>query len=276
MTNTPAAIALDIDGTLIGSDKRIPAFTRSEIQRAVDEYGARVFFVTARGPQSTAVIEEHLGVAGSYATFGGSLVWARTSDGAFETLSETSLDDDIVRGILAAAADAPVHKGIYTHETWYVSALDYWGLREARNTAVWPEVAPIDATLVDAIGPVYKIMFRGEPADLAILADALAPFADRAYAHFAGRVLEIVSASAVKLPALETLSAHFGIAMADVLAFGDTSADVGMLEAAGRGVLMGNAVVDAAPHVERTLTNDEDGVGMIVRKYFPTGRPFRP
>ncbi|WP_426625692.1 HAD family hydrolase [Leifsonia sp. McL0607] len=64
-------LALDIDGTLIGSDKRISSFTASEVRRVTQTEDVHVILVTARGPQSTALIEEQLGIASSYATFGG-------------------------------------------------------------------------------------------------------------------------------------------------------------------------------------------------------------
>ncbi len=273
----PVFLAVDIDGTLINSDKAIMEFTRSEIQRVTDEYGARLFIVTARGPESTAVIENRLGVSGSYATYGGALVWAREQDGSFTVLQETPLPDAVVRGALAAVSDA-VHVGVYSRDRWYVNELNYWGLREARNTAIWPEVRRIDDALVDAIGSVFKIMFRGDEDDLAALERRLDALGDQAYVHNSGRVLEIISSDAVKLPAVRRLCIHFGGSLDDVIAFGDSSADVEMLENAGVGVLMGNAraSLEVAPHVERTLSNDEDGIGVILRKYYPTSAPFAP
>ncbi len=91
-------------------------------------------------------------------------------------------------------------------------------------------------------------------------------------------MLEIISSDAVKLPALRALCAHFGITTDDVIAFGDTGADLEMLENVGHGVLMANAKasLEVASHVERTLSNDEDGIGVILRKYFPTKAPFLP
>lgn len=276
--SVPAIIAVDIDGTLIGSHKRIPRFTRDEIHRVVREYGTRLFIVTARGPESTAVIEEELGVHGSYATFGGALVWARKDDGSFTTLRETPIPEEVVAGILNASSGLDVHSGVYSREDWYVSSLDYWGLREARNTAVWPTVTAIDSTLLGRVGPIFKVMFRGETQDLTRLEQLLAPFASRAYIHNSGRVLEIISSDAVKLPAVQQLCMHFGLALEDVISFGDSAADVEMLEGCGIGVLMGNARPElvVAGHVERTLSNDEDGIGMSLRKHFPTDALFRP
>jgi len=278
-TRPLAALAIDIDGTLIDSRKQIMPFTRSEIHRVVEEYGAHVILITARGPQSTAVIEERLGLRTSYATFGGSLVWAREQDGGFLPLSEIPLLDADVTRIVSTALDYDVHVGLYTRDVWYVSSLDYWGLREARNTAVWPQVVNLDDVVRnDSLDPVYKIMFRGEQGPLATLAEALAITPGDTYSHHIKHVLEIISSKAVKLPALAALTAHLGIGLDQVIAFGDTAADLEMLENVGVGVLMGNAShsLTVGEGVERTLSNDEDGIGVALRKYFPSSAPFRP
>src|SRR5690606_38652848 len=237
----PTILAIDIDGTLINSDKAITAFTRSEIHRVVEEYDARLFIVTARGPQSTAVIESRLGLRGSYAAFGGALVWARGDDGAFTVLKETPIPHTKVRDIVRASSSFDLHCGVYTRDDWFVNEMSYWGLREARNTAVWPAADRLDEPLLDRIGPVFKVMFRGERGQLYELEQLLKGFSDSVYIHNSGRVLEIIPAEAVKLPASLQLCAHFGCTADDVIAFGDSAADVEMLENVRHGVLMGNA-----------------------------------
>ena len=273
------AMAIDIDGTLIDSRKQILPFTRSEIHRVVEEYGAHLILITARGPQSTAVIEERLGLPASYATFGGSLVSAREADGSFVPLAEVPLLDNDVSRILEIALRFDVHAGLYTRDKWYVSSLDYWGMREARNTAVWPNVVDLDAVVAnDDLDPLFKIMFRGDEQPLAELAAALDGTTTNEYLHHIKNVLEIVSSDAVKLPALSAIADHLGIGLDQIIAFGDTAADIPMLEGVGVGMLMGNASsrLDVAAHVERTLSNDEDGIGVALRKYFPSSAPFRP
>ncbi|MDP3209815.1 MAG: HAD hydrolase family protein [Rhodoglobus sp.] len=267
------ALAIDIDGTLIDSRKQIMPFTRSEVHRVVREYGVHLILVTARSPQSAGVIEDRLGLPASYATYGGSMVWAREPDGSLLPLTEAPLFEEDVAHILETARGFDVHLGVYTRDAWYVSALDYWGLREARGTAVWPELIGPELP-----GPLFKIMFRGEPDPLAKLAKALAERPGTTYAHHVRNVLEIVNSEAVKLTALTELAAHLQIGLDQMIAFGDSAADLGMLEHVGIGVLMGNASNDlvVSDRVERTLSNDEDGIGVSLRKHFPTAEPFQP
>jgi Cof subfamily protein (haloacid dehalogenase superfamily) len=272
---TLRAVAIDIDGTLIDSRKQIMPFTRSEIHRVVEEYDVRLLLVTARSPQSTAVIEERLGVVASYATFGGSLVDAREPDGSFTQLKAVPLRDDDVRRMLEVAGDFDVHTGLYTRDAWHVNSLEYWGMREARNTSVWPIVGELEPIVGTA--PLFKVMFRGESEPLGELADALGALQTSTYAHHLKHVIEVVASGAVKLPALQALAGHLGIDMDEVIAFGDTSADLDMLAGVGVGYLMGNAspALTVPPSVRRALSHDEDGIGVALRKHFPSDAPFR-
>ena len=59
-----------------------------------------------------------------------------------------------------------------------------------------------------------------------------------------------------------------GLDVSQIMAFGDGENDQTMIEAAGFGVAMGNAVDSlkaAADYV--TLTNDEDGVAAAIEKF---------
>lgn len=281
---TIRALALDIDGTLIGSDKRVPAFTRCEVARVAEEYGTHVFLVTARPPSSARLIAQGLGAPVSFATFSGALVEARGTgaeagagaDG-LTTLRAVAIPTPTVARAGECTAYLPVHIGVYGRDSWAVSDMGHWGLREARGTGVWPTAIgrpEVDRAIRET--EAFKIMFRGEAEALSELERRLAPLEDEMFVHRSGNVLECTSVHARKFSAVEALCAHFGIGTEQVLAFGDTTADREMLESVGSGVLMGNAQPGTASGVETTLTNDEDGVGMMLRRAFPTARPFDP
>jgi len=67
--------------------------------------------------------------------------------------------------------------------------------------------------------------------------------------------------------ALGRFSADLGIAREDVMAIGDGALDAGMIEWAGYGVAMANgAPVTLAAADEVTLSNDEDGVAIVLER----------
>ncbi len=266
-------LALDIDGTLIDSAKQIMPFTQQEVAR-VAATGVHPVIVTARAINASLIIERKLGVAASHIAFGGGTVRVRTGSG-LTVLEEHPFERSDVALMLDAANGADVHIGVYTATEWHVSDLGFWGLREARNTSIWPDSVGDGSPLRALADPVFKLMFRGLPEALAPIKETIDRELPGAFAHLSARVLEVTTSR--KHGALRALSDHLGIAPHEVIAFGDTEADVPMLEAAGVGVLMGNAdpALRVAPHVERTLSNDEEGVGLSLRKHFPTDAPFR-
>ncbi|MNH43150.1 putative phosphatase [compost metagenome] len=68
--------------------------------------------------------------------------------------------------------------------------------------------------------------------------------------------------------ALTYLAEHFGCDLSEVMAIGDAWNDREMLEVAGLGVAMGNAVPSLKEIADEiTLSNNEDGVAHIIRKH---------
>ena len=64
------------------------------------------------------------------------------------------------------------------------------------------------------------------------------------------------------------IAKYYDIPIEDTIAFGDEENDLTMIEAAGIGVAMGNAidlVKEAADYI--TLSNDEDGIADYLEKF---------
>lgn len=70
-----------------------------------------------------------------------------------------------------------------------------------------------------------------------------------------------------KRSGLEWLSDHLGILPEEMAAFGDAENDSDMIAYVGLGVAMGNAVPELKAVADRvTLTNDEDGVAVVIEE----------
>lgn len=73
--------------------------------------------------------------------------------------------------------------------------------------------------------------------------------------------LEFVPSGVSKGNAIQRLAQDLGIAMSEVIAFGDSINDISMLEVAGQGIAMDNARDEVKRIADRTtLSNDEDGI----------------
>lgn len=70
-----------------------------------------------------------------------------------------------------------------------------------------------------------------------------------------------------KIQAIKALSEQSGIAIADIVAFGDDRNDIDMLTMCGRGIAVSNAIPEVLSVADEiTLSNDEDGVAEWMRK----------
>jgi len=80
--------------------------------------------------------------------------------------------------------------------------------------------------------------------------------------------LEFIHAEGTKGHALKALAAHFGYDISQTIAIGDSWNDKELIQTAGLGVAMGNAIEplkQIANYI--TLSNNEDGVKHVVDKF---------
>ena len=79
---------------------------------------------------------------------------------------------------------------------------------------------------------------------------------------------DIVPENISKAEGISRVIAGYGIGREEVMAFGDGGNDVEMIEYAGIGVAMGNALPDVRKHADYvTSTVDEDGIVAALRHF---------
>jgi len=72
---------------------------------------------------------------------------------------------------------------------------------------------------------------------------------------------------ATKENAIKMFCKISGLALEDVIAFGDDLPDIGMLKLCGTGVAMGNALAEVKAAADVVIgTNDEDGIAAYLMK----------
>ena len=118
--------------------------------------------------------------------------------------------------------------------------------------------------------PIEKILTAGEPEYLrAHYQEMGAPFKDRLSCMFtAPFYYEFTAKNVDKAKAIDTAFAELGYTADEMIAFGDAENDISMVQYAGIGVAMGNAV-DALKAIadEVTLSNDEDGIAVSLYRH---------
>ena len=264
-------IALDMDGTVLTSEKVISPRTAAAMHKALDS-GKEVMFATGRCP---AEMREH------FAAFP-KMTYAMCLSGALvqnirtgETLADITISLDLAEQVLKLAEGLDAMVSVYAGDDVFVEKrrrgnMAYFGCQcfaaLYEGCAIW--VDDIHEALEQRGNQVHKINFychteadwkrAGE-----LLSDLPLSFASGIPNNF-----EISPQGVNKGRGLEMLCEAVGIPIEQAIAVGDEGNDLAMIRAAGLGVAMGNAippVKDAAD--AHTADCDHDGVALAIETY---------
>jgi len=272
-------VALDIDGTLLRSDKTLSPRTREAVARARGG-GVRVVLVTGRRHPSARKVADELGAALPLVVHNGALVIDEGRIVRCRPLSREVAARAIELG-RARGAEPIVHCGSRGEGFLLVEAsaqphgLVGYYLERARSEL--REVEGLVAAL--AHGETIQVMFGGVRAEIealyAALAEELAGDARlerTVYPASDFALVDVLDPSVGKADALAFLCGRWGIAVEETLAIGDNWNDRQMLLSAGRGLLMGNAPIELiALGLPVLPTNDEDGVAHALEAHVLAG-----
>ena len=243
-------IAMDLDGTLLRSDKTISKATKDALQ-ACQKKGVRVIYATGRGGSAERrapkeMFDGRIIMNGAAAHIGDERVYYRMVK--MELARELLLKCD-ERGLKTTAELSGIH-----YSNFDVSA--EWS--EIRNFKIVDfRTHDIDAE------KLYAIAKNKEDVEF-----ISAHIPKGLYLTVSNEGLaQVMHCEATKSNAIAVLARRWGIADEEIAAFGDDLNDIDMLERFGRGVAMGNAV-DAVKDVADEVcdTNDDDGIAKWLLK----------
>lgn len=266
---TVKLVAIDIDGTLLDSNRKISPKVKATLKKANDS-GMYIVLCTGRPLPG---VKEQLAELDLYGdndyviTYNGSLVQATKSN---EIISQYTLSYDDFLEIELMSRKVGAHLHTIDDRTIYTANRDIgkYTVHEAYLVDM-----PLRYRAVDEMTPdmsIIKMMMIDEPE---ILDNAISQLPEEFTSKYTtvkstDFYYEILNKEASKGNALAKLAEHLGISQAETMAIGDNENDLSMIEYAGIGVAMGNATesVKRAADVH-TTSNDEDGVAEILLQY---------
>lgn len=261
-------VALDMDGTLLNSQKKLTNRVRSAISSA-KEQGIKVVLASGRPFEGMLPTLKELGLNGEddYAlTYNASLILKvacqtvvsqaiLTGQDAIElyeiakTLNVNILAYSMTRGLITPK------KNKYT---------DY----EAKLNNI--KFTEFDFYKLDRDEEILKVMMIDEPT---LLASAIAQLPEVLKNKYSTALslpffFEFMNKNSNKGKGMEALTAHLGLSPEQIICVGDAANDLEMIKFAGLGVAMGNAIDEVKAHANYiTASNDDDGVAHIFEKY---------
>ena len=273
-------VALDLDGTLLDSQKRLSEANRAALAKAAEK-GILIVPTTGRffGMMPAAIRD--LPFVRYAITINGAQVYDRETDSA------------IVREEIPLGRALELMRLLDGHDVIYDCYRSNWGwmteslqakaedyatdghylrmIREFRKPV--PELkAHLEATAAE--GDVQKVMLftrrtdEGKAEAARITEEVAAAFPEIKTTASTWNNLEFNIASANKGNSLRRFAEHLGFTLENCMSFGDGLNDLSMVEAAGTGVAMANAHPDVLAAADVVApSNDDDGVAKILLEY---------
>lgn len=261
-------IALDLDGTLTNSEKKITEKTREAIFR-IQEKGIRVVLASGRPTAGIVSLAEELCLE----QYGGYIVsynGARIIDcSTKELLCNENLPGWIIKEVYEEAVSQDA--GIMSYEGELVisgNGLDkYIELEAGINGLPIKEVEDFPNYIKF---PVNKCILTGADEHMARVERNCAKRFGTVLTIYRSEpfFLEIMPKGIDKAQALKRLLQMLGFSKNELICCGDGFNDISMIQYAGLGAAMANAqdkVKEAADFI--TKSNDEDGVAFVIEKF---------
>ncbi|MGH3714324.1 MAG: HAD family hydrolase [Micromonosporaceae bacterium] len=255
---TPALIASDLDGTLLGPAATVSPRTVAALD-AVAAAGIRFVMVTGRPVRWLPEVLFQTGVRGPVICANGGVVYDPDTD---EVLAHTPLGPGVVGEVIdALRRELP--------EVVFAVEIDHG--RAMLSEPEWPSIADdIDRRIVPLTSlretPVVKLLARcadAVPDEFLSRCTKLLDGTAQVTSSSKSALVEISAVGVTKASGLAWYAELHGISPADVVAYGDMPNDVPMFAWAGRGVAVANAhpsLLEAADEV--TLSHADDGVAV--------------
>ena len=272
----PRLLAVDLDGTLLGPEKRISAGDGGALRRAAAA-GTVLLVATGRGLRSARPILEALPVPAYAALHNGALVL----DPSGAELWRVPLPPRAVAAALPRVRAGGLHPMLYAGAAEAGAEIALVLEPAARDSPYTQEYLRTKSAIMELVDDVAAARGRGvlgivsfgpRRAVLAAAA-AVAPLHGLVESWWGpapvppADLFEVVAPGGAKGGALRRLTERLGLTPQQVMAIGDNANDLGMLRYAGTAVAMANATAEvrAAAHFV-TAGNAAGGVAQALAR----------
>ena len=265
----PSAIAIDLDGTLLNSQKQLSERNRTAIEKCI-ERGIPIILNTGRSERATRrPIGDDLANACSLVMANGANARGRPP---LSGVIREAISSEVAKNIVELALSI----GSTFRVTVEIDGFDFGTNIQLSPEKLWElnyATPDMVMSLDEAIARIpTKITVKGFGQDLSAVGQEIF----RQFGKFISVIpsdnrtfLSIVSNRTSKHEALQKLLSSRKIPLDSVLAFGDDVPDLDMLQTCGIPVAIANAYPEIkAVCLYHTASNDEDGVAIVIEQMF--------
>ncbi|MFD1037694.1 Cof-type HAD-IIB family hydrolase [Virgibacillus byunsanensis] len=269
MKNKQHLIALDLDGTLLTDNKEISARNKQTVLKAMDE-GHIVVIATGRPHRASINYYNNLGLTTPMVNFNGALIH-HPKDHKWDAL-HSPMPKRTALKIVEACYDLNVQNILAeVMDNVYLDQYDEKIINIFQTTQQDPpfEIGSLKSKLTE--DPTSLLIHPREDHIHELrshLDDYHAELIEHRKWGAPWNIIEIVKKGMNKAVGLQKVAHYYNIPQERIIAFGDEDNDLEMIDYAGVGVAMGNAIDElksVSKHI--THTNEEDGIGTFLEQY---------
>ncbi len=264
-------VVTDIDGTLANGKGEMADADVEALQKLYRQ-GVKISLCTGRPAGGCRKFLKRLNMDGFHICFDGALI-------TDSTLSETVYGNTVAKNLLEQIYNLSVPKGLalelFSHSGFYVERQD--DLADSHSKLL---SFPYDVTDLREIIEREPVILACVVIDVADEKEILSLFESLKSELSIGstssvvvpgvRFINITAKGNSKGMALTALTEHLGVSREEVIAIGDGTNDIPLLEGAGLGIAMGNAP-DELKNIADFVTGDveNNGLAAALKRVFP-------
>ncbi len=255
-------LVLDLDNTLLRSDKTISQYTEKILQKAHD-VGIKIVFATARPYRAIRHYMQQVNCSTAVYHNGAiALLEGQRAGSSYGIPNKEAIR--LVQALqsrypgkkLSVEIDDKIYANFDVISIWGKSPRDRKILEASTVQTDFSELPEIDADKI-----IVELNSDSEYVEIQSLlsADLYCLLSD-------GRTIcQIMNRNATKLNAVKQLAMQMGISRSEIAAFGDDYNDLEMIQYSGIGVAMSNAIDEVRQAADAvTVSNNEDGVAKYI------------
>ncbi len=253
--------AFDLDGTLLNNNHNLSMENFEALQQLAAKE-VLVVLVSGRMHQSIQPISDRIGLENPIISYNGGMVKHATIG---EVYHHTPVSADDAMAIVKDCVNQNLHLNFCLDDELYVAEKNAWSNLYESRTGV--PAKPIGDLQQLAGKTPTKLLIIHTPEKLQpLLKNFKSTYAEKLYVtQTQAEYIEFMNPKVTKGRALTALANRFNIPIDSVVAFGDSYNDESLLQTAGFGIAMGNAVAAVKTVADYiTTTNDENGVAKAI------------
>lgn len=267
-------VATDLDGTLLRSDKTI---SKETIDTLIELDKKGIIFVPSTGRTHKELPEPianlpflHYGLC-----VNGGEIYDYKED---KCIYEVNISNEKAIEVLDYIKNLPIYPSLVIHGARYLQADENGEVIPYIKKVAVPSILAISTGIYDlkefvkeSKEGVQKFLLYPQDSSMTLeLVEHLSEhFEDLSICTSGPLYIEVNAKGVDKGNGLKALCNHLNISTQEVIAFGDASNDLALLDEAGWAVVMENGTEETKKHAsEIAPCNDEDGLRKILEKYF--------